>query len=97
MKRTTSVSELKARLSAYLEIVRQGDEVLVTDRGRPIARLAPVSGEQHTEGRRDLLVRTGRMRPPRTSLPKDFWKRKRPGDAKGRSLQVLLSERESGW
>ena len=97
MIKTASVSELKARLSAYLDIVRQGDEVLVTDRGRLIARLAPVTGEQSEESRRELLLRTGRLRPPRTKLPGDFWKRARPEDRKGRGLAALLAERESGW
>ena len=36
------VSELKARLSAYLAEVRAGGEVLVFDRSTPIARLTPV-------------------------------------------------------
>lgn len=36
------VSELKARLSAYLAEVRAGGEVLVCDRATPIARLIPV-------------------------------------------------------
>ena len=44
MIKTASISELKAKLSAFLDIVRQGNEVLVTDRGRLIARLAPVKG-----------------------------------------------------
>lgn len=94
---TTSISELKARLSAFLDIVRQGNEVLVTDRGRLIARLVPVKGGQHEESRRDLLVRTGRLRAPLAALPKDFWKRARPVDPKGRSLAALLDERDSGW
>jgi prevent-host-death family protein len=97
MVRTASVSELKAKLSAFLDIVRQGDEVLVTDRGRLIARLGPVTGEQSVEGRRELLLRTGRLRPPRESLPPDFWDRPRPEDQAGRGLAALLAERESGW
>ena len=36
------VSELKARLSAYLAAVRAGGEVLVCDRETPIARIVPV-------------------------------------------------------
>jgi prevent-host-death family protein len=95
MKRTVSISELKARLSAFLDTVRQGEEVLVTDRGRIVARLAPVSGEELAEGRRELLVRTGRLTPPRAGLPPDFWERPRPGDTTGRSLEVLRAERES--
>lgn len=96
MKTTASISEIKARLSAYLDRVRQGEEVLVTDRGRPIARLAPVTGEPAAEGRREHLLRTGRMAPPRNPLPRDFLKRPRPTDPDGRSLAALLEERESG-
>jgi prevent-host-death family protein len=97
MIKTTSISALKARLSAYLDIVRRGEEVLVTDRGRPIARLAPVSTARSVEGRREELIRTGRLRAPRAKLPRDFWDRKRPADPKGKALAALLAERESGW
>jgi prevent-host-death family protein len=97
MIKTASVSALKARLSAFLEIVRRGDEVLVTDRGRPIARLAPVTGAHSVDGRREELIRTGRLRAPNAKLPRDFWDRKRPADAKGKGLAALLAERESGW
>lgn len=93
----TSISKLKARLSAYIAIVRQGDEVLVTDRGRVVARLAPVTGGALGDSRRDLLVRSGRMRPPTAKLPKNFLKARRPKDAKGRSLAALLQERREGW
>lgn len=96
MIRTVSVTELKARLSAFLDIIRRGDEMLVTDRGRPVARLSPVTGARSADGRREELLRTGRMRPPRAKLPKDFWDRKRPNDLKGRGLAALLAERESG-
>lgn len=93
---TASISELKARLSAYLEIVRRGDEVLVTDRGRVVARLAPITGEGLAASRRDLLIRSGRMRPPTAPLPGDIWDAPRPQDAEGRSLAALLDERREG-
>jgi prevent-host-death family protein len=41
MKRA-KVSELKARLSAYLKSVRNGETVVVLDRLTPIARLVPI-------------------------------------------------------
>ncbi len=94
---TTSISELKARLSAYLDIVRQGDEVLVTDRGRVIARLAPVSGGVLEDSRRQALISSGRLIPPTHALPRDFWKTPHPRDAEGRSLAALLSDRSEGW
>ncbi len=37
------VRELKQRLSSYLDAVEAGAEILVTDRGRPKARIIPVS------------------------------------------------------
>ncbi len=39
------VSELKARLSAYLAAVRQGETVVVRDRRTPIAKLVPFREE----------------------------------------------------
>ena len=92
-----SISELKARLSAYLDMVRQGEEVLVTDRGRLIARLAPVTGDNLEQSRRDMLVRSGQLRSPQERLPKDFLKRAIAEDPTGRSLNALLDERGEGW
>lgn len=39
--KTAKVSELKARLSAYLSEVRGGGTVVVYDRNAPIARIVP--------------------------------------------------------
>lgn len=40
------ISELKARLSAYLHAVRDGKTVTVLDRRTPIARIVPIEEEQ---------------------------------------------------
>jgi prevent-host-death family protein len=40
------IRELRNHLSRYLERVRHGDEVVVTDRGRAIARVVPVGAER---------------------------------------------------
>jgi prevent-host-death family protein len=40
---TVAVSNLKAPLSEYLGQVKAGNEVLITDRGKPVARLVPIS------------------------------------------------------
>ena len=37
----TTVSQLKMSLSAYLCQVKAGEEVVITEHGRPIARLLP--------------------------------------------------------
>lgn len=38
---TTTASRFKAKLGHYMKIVRGGEEVVVTDRDRPIARFVP--------------------------------------------------------
>ncbi len=45
MKRV-KVSELKARLSAYLADVRSGETVIVCDRNTPVAQLIPYRDER---------------------------------------------------
>src|SRR5690606_15482400 len=49
--RHVPVAELTARLSEYLGIARAGGEVVVTERGTPIARLVPVGPALAGEGR----------------------------------------------
>ncbi len=44
--KTVRIAELKNRLSAYLREVRGGEEILVSDRETPIARLVPIRPEK---------------------------------------------------
>jgi prevent-host-death family protein len=55
------VRELKNNLSRYLERIRHGDEVIVTDRGRPVARLGPVDAPTEKLA---ALVAAGVVQPP---------------------------------
>jgi prevent-host-death family protein len=91
-----SIAELKARLSEYLAAVRQGEDVIVTDRGRPVARLSGLANDAKLDARVSELVRTGLMRPPRRVLPAGFWEEERPEDPEGRALEAILAEREEG-
>jgi prevent-host-death family protein len=43
------VRELKARLSEHLERVRDGEVVTVTSRGRRIAQIVPVPGQDNLD------------------------------------------------
>ncbi|MGH7543646.1 MAG: type II toxin-antitoxin system Phd/YefM family antitoxin [Gemmatimonadota bacterium] len=95
MKRA-SISALKARLSEYLRAVRNGEEVIVTDRGTPVARLAPLDPAGRHDARMRTLIEAGLVRPAEGALPDDFWDRPRPEDPQGRSLEALLEEREQG-
>ncbi len=66
------VRELHDRLSEHLERVERGAEVVVTRRGRPIARLSAVDGEDPLEElvRRGLVMPPGRPRSPRRARVK---------------------------
>jgi prevent-host-death family protein len=53
------VARLKAQLSRYLDVVKHGEEVVVTERGRPIAKLVALRGREGAESRRERLARAG--------------------------------------
>ena len=40
---TVGIRELKARLSVYMQQVKAGATVVITERGKPIARIVPLS------------------------------------------------------
>ncbi len=64
------IRDLKNGLSKYIERVRAGEEVIVTDRGRPVARLSSIDA---ADDRLAELVAEGIVRAPATRqrrLPK---------------------------
>jgi prevent-host-death family protein len=56
------IRDLRDHLSSYLERVQAGEELIVTDRGRPVARLVPVDSEKTF----DRLVGEGLVVPAAT-------------------------------
>ena len=86
------VAEVKAKLSKYLAKVRGGRDVLITERGRPVARIVPVSGgsDELAELEREGLVRGATMK-----LPRDFLDAPRP-QAASSVTEALLEERREG-
>lgn len=61
--RTVNISDLKARLSAHIQMVRKGEEVLVCDRNKPVARIVPCLPEDYLDDEQDLIAR-GVLTPP---------------------------------
>ena len=99
-----SISILKAQLSRYVDAVKSGEDVIVTERGRPVARLSGLAPGGEAQGRAAQLVREGRMRAP--TLPEAREPASTtagvsptgtaPADPTGRSLAALLEERSEG-
>jgi prevent-host-death family protein len=50
MTKTVGVREVKARFSHYVEVARAEGDLIITDRGRPVARLSGI----HNFPRRSL-------------------------------------------
>jgi prevent-host-death family protein len=42
-QKTIGIRELKGQLSSHIKEVREGGTLVITDRGKPVARLVPVA------------------------------------------------------
>lgn len=93
---TAGIGELKARLSAYVARVRAGEEVTITDRGRPVARIVPVRGSESSAAELEELARASVVAIGSGTLPSDFLARERPADPEASVRAALLEERRSG-
>lgn len=60
--KTIGVAELKAHLSRYLDHVKNGHEVLVTERGLPVAKIVPLRAAEALDSRRERLAKAGLLR-----------------------------------
>ncbi len=95
--KTVTVSQLKATLSRYLARVKAGEEVIVTGRGKPVAKIAPLHYDEARVPAHLLeLARAGLIRLGTGKLPKGFWKIPRPADPTGAAVKGVLEERETG-
>jgi prevent-host-death family protein len=92
-----SISEAKNAFSALIDRVKGGSAVLIVDRGRPVARLEPVSRFDSTsDDRLARLVREGVVRPARSAAPAAL-SPKIPRAKKGASgVRALLDDRREG-
>ena len=91
------VARLKAELSRYLDVAKHGHDVIITERGRPVARLTALQGAEKSSSRRERLARagvltlgTGRLRPQLRRPPRG------PAAVGNGVLRALLEERAEG-
>jgi prevent-host-death family protein len=93
--RTVKVSDLKARLSAHLRLVRGGEEVLVCDRDKPVARIVPVELQDQTAQERRLVARGLLVPPLKKRSASDSWPEP-PGNISNEvAEQLWRAEREN--
>jgi prevent-host-death family protein len=84
---SAGIKELKAKLSSYVDRVRDGEQVVITEHGEEVAVLVPISKERRTIKE---LVATG----------KAHWSGGKPKGMEGISLKggplsdTILEERQ---
>ncbi len=93
---TAAVSEIKASLSEYLGKVKAGEDIMITERGRPIARIIPLRRDQQAAGQLEHLEKKGLLKIGSGGLPDEFWSMSRPLDNGEVGLVALLEERADG-
>jgi prevent-host-death family protein len=83
--RTVKIAELKNRLSEHLRAVEKGtvSEVIVTDRGRPVARIVPIQSSPPRVT----------IRPPKVPFAEVRSLRFEPANWPVSSLELLREER----
>lgn len=97
MTRAT-ISDLKNRLSSFLDRVKAGETILILDRGTPVARLEPASTVDDADGRIARLERAGILAPARAAPPVALISEPGPRVREGVSaVATVIAERRSGW
>lgn len=95
-----NISTLKDQLSAVLQRVRKGEEIVVTDRDRPVARLSPIThaatvGDDDSQLRelqqRGIILAASKARPTRRWIESHLVR-----GLKGSAVDALLQERDEG-
>jgi prevent-host-death family protein len=76
--RTVNIGVLKNQLSAYLQLVQKGEEIVVRDRNKPVARILPFTLPLPPEGDHEAevayLIATGQAKAPKQKMDWEaFW------------------------
>jgi len=97
--RTFTITEAKNNLSALIDSLKSRSPVLIVDRGRPVARIEPITTELQAEGDGRLLrlVREGIVTPRRAAPPAMLFSQPPPRAKAGASvIKALMDERREG-
>jgi prevent-host-death family protein len=87
-KNVVGARELKVRLGTYLRRVRQGQSLVVTDRGHPVAELRPLGGKAGAESILVALEAKGVVTRPTRNRLVPF----RPIESRGSQLSRAVVE-----
>lgn len=93
--RTTNIAELKNHLSSFLADVKLGEEILISDRNTPFAKIVPLHNTSEFSAEELALAAAGILRLPEESeIDKSFLKEKRPNLKGETAIKVITDERD---
>ena len=90
---TVGVRDLKSRLTHYLRLIKAGEGLIVTERGKPVASMRPLNGTETLAGpeeRLAALAKQGLVRLP--SKTGRFDLQTQPLRTKGRAVSRIVIE-----
>ena len=76
--KSVNITELKNRLSVYLNDVKAGEEILVRDRNQPVARIVPLVRSRDEDEELLALASQGKLRLGEGVLEESFWEMPAP-------------------
>lgn len=93
--RSTNIADLRNRLTQYLQEVRAGEEIVVRDRQRPIAKIVPFTVDDD-DADSAALVAAGLMRKGSGAIPRSFWKARRSRLTRQAAVAAVSADRDEG-
>jgi prevent-host-death family protein len=90
--RSANIADLRNRLTHYLQRVRAGEEIIVHDRQRPIAKIVPFTVHQNDDDA--ALVAAGLMREGTGKLPASFRRTRRPSVSLKVTVAAVSADRD---
>jgi prevent-host-death family protein len=93
--KTVNISDLKARLSAHIKMVKNGEEVVVCDRNKPVARIVPCQLEDRSAQERRLIAR-GVLTPPLKRRPASASWPEPAGNVSDEAMERVWREEREG-
>jgi prevent-host-death family protein len=97
--KTASVTEVKNNLSRFLELVRNGETVVITEHGIPVARIESIRAERNEtaeQAKLSRLERAGVLRRGRGISKKTLSMPLAAVKKKANAVAVVIEERREG-
>ena len=94
--RSVNVAELKNSLSSFLRLVREGEELVVRDRNRPIARIVPITSDDPEDDEEARLIALGQLTPGGGPIGEEFWAMPAP-KVSAKAVERALEAERDGW